>query len=109
MISSAPVQTVPLVQVDGALRVGDTRVTLDTLITAFEEGATAEEIAQQYPVLNLGDVYAVIGYYLQNRAAVEQYLRERVHQAQQVRQHNETRFNPQGVRARLLARRASRA
>lgn len=36
---------------DGVVRVAGTRVTLDTVVAAFEEGATAEEIAQQYPSL----------------------------------------------------------
>jgi len=39
---------------DGVIRVGNTRVTLDTVVSAFEEGATAEEIVYQYPTLNLG-------------------------------------------------------
>jgi hypothetical protein len=38
---------------DGVVRVGTTRVSLDTLIAAFLEGATAEEITQQYPSLSL--------------------------------------------------------
>ena len=36
---------------DGVMRVGGTRVTLDTVVAAFREGATAEEITQQYPSL----------------------------------------------------------
>ena len=48
---------------DGVILVGGTRVTLDTLIAAFTEGATAEEIAQQYPSVRLADIYSVIGYY----------------------------------------------
>lgn len=31
---------------DGVLRIGKTRVTLDTVITAFDLGATPEEIVQ---------------------------------------------------------------
>ena len=58
---------------DGVVRVGGTRVTLDTVATAFEEGATAEEIVQQYPTLRLADTYAVIGYYLRHRSEVEAY------------------------------------
>jgi hypothetical protein len=34
---------------DDTMYVGHTRVTLDTVIEAFQEGATAETIAQQYP------------------------------------------------------------
>ena len=37
---------------DGVVRVAGTRVTLDTVVSAFDEGATAEEIVEQYPALN---------------------------------------------------------
>jgi uncharacterized protein (DUF433 family) len=90
---------------DGVLRVGTTRVTLDTLVYAFCEGATAEEIVQQYPSLDLGDVYSVIGYYLRRRPAIDSYLRDREQEAAKVRQDNEIRSDPVGVRDRLLARR----
>ena len=83
------------------------RVTLDTIVGAFSDGATAEEIAQQYPSVKLADVYYVIGYYLRSRSEVEAYLRERQSSSQIVREENEARFDPQGIRDRLLARRAS--
>ena len=101
-------QTIPLVaDAAGIVRVGKTRVTLDTVIAAFSEGATAEEIVQQYPSLNLADIYQVIAYYLQRSSEVEAYLQQRKTQAQGVRKQNEARFDPQGVRRRLLGRRAS--
>jgi uncharacterized protein (DUF433 family) len=90
---------------DGVVRVGNTRVTLDTVVASFKEGATAEEIVAQYPSLLLGDVYAVIGYYLQRQAEVDAYLIQRQQLADQIRQQNEARFNQQGIRKRLLARR----
>jgi uncharacterized protein (DUF433 family) len=92
---------------DGVVRVGGTRVTLDTLVAAFREGATAETIAEQYPSVSLAVTYTTIGYYLRHQAEVDAYLRQRRQQAAQVRQENETRFNPVGVRDRLLARRHS--
>jgi uncharacterized protein (DUF433 family) len=102
-------EPLPLVMdVDGVIRVGNTRVTLDTVVAAFEEGATAEEIAYQYPTLNLADVYAVLGYYLQRQAEVDTYLQRRQQQAQVVRESNEARYDPQGIRERLLARRSER-
>ena len=91
---------------DGAVLVANTRVTLDTVVAAFHDGVTAEEIAQQYPSLTLADVYAVIGYYLQRRAEVDAYLQQRREQAARIRRDNENRFDPAGVRVRLLARRA---
>jgi uncharacterized protein (DUF433 family) len=93
---------------DGVVRVGQTRVTLDTVVAAYAEGATAEEIVQQYPTLMHGDTYAVIAYYLRRQIEVDDYLRERAMQAAAVRRENETRFDPQGVRERLLSRRAER-
>jgi uncharacterized protein (DUF433 family) len=92
---------------DGVVLVGNTRVTLDTVIATFKEGATAEEIVTQYPSLLLGDVYAVIGYYLQRQAEVDAYLNQRRQLSKQIRQQNEARFNQQGIRERLLARRPS--
>ncbi len=90
---------------DGVIRIGRTRVMLDTVIAAFNEGATAEEIAQQYPALTLAEVYATVAYYLNHKADVDAYLRAGEQLAQQVQAENEARFNPAGVRDRLLARR----
>ncbi|NUM48215.1 MAG: DUF433 domain-containing protein [Anaerolineales bacterium] len=102
-------QTMPL-EVDrhGVIRVGGTRVPLDTVVEAFGDGATPEEIVYQYPSLNLSDVYSAIGYYLQNRAKVEDYLKKRQIQAETVRKEYETRFPAEGIRARLLARMAQK-
>ena len=89
---------------DGVIRIGGSRVTLDTVVAAFETGATAEEIVQQYPSLNLADVYSVIGYYLHRRSEVEDYLQKRRQQAVEIRKQNESRFDAKGIRERLLSR-----
>lgn len=103
---SFPPEPVPLsTDADGAVRVGGTRVTLDTLVAAFREGATAETIAERYPSLQLGQVYTVLGYYLCHQSEVDAYLQRRRQEAAQVRQENEARFSPLGIRQRLLARR----
>ena len=93
------------IDAEGVARVGATRVTLDTLVTAFKEGATAEEIVDQYPSLALADVYAVISYYLRRVNEVEAYLQQQQERARVVRQQNLSRFDAAGVRDRLLARR----
>ena len=93
---------------DGVIRVAETRVTLDTVVAAFNEGATAEEIVADYPSLDLADVYAVISYYLHKRADVDTYLSKRQQQAREIRQQNEARFDPHGIRDRLLARRTNK-
>jgi uncharacterized protein (DUF433 family) len=89
---------------DGVIRVSGTRIAVESVIAAFQEGATAEEIAQQYPSLPLADVYAVIGYYLKHRSNLDVYLRDRVSERAEIKKKNELRFNPQGVRERLLGR-----
>jgi uncharacterized protein (DUF433 family) len=89
----------------GVIRVGKTRIPLDTVIYTFNQGSTPEEIVMSYPALDLADVYAVVNYYLYNRPEVDAYLREREAEAGRIREENEKRFPPAGIRDRLLARR----
>ena len=89
---------------DGVIRVGGTRVPLDTVVEVFNTGATPEEIAQDFPVLRLDDIYAVITYYLRHRDEVETYLEQRRAQAAEVRRKIEARSPQAGLRERLLAR-----
>ncbi|GMV34626.1 MAG: hypothetical protein DCC59_11605 [Chloroflexi bacterium] len=89
---------------DGAILVSKTRVTLDTIVGAFNDGATAEEIAHQYPSVPLADIYSVIGYYLRQKKQVDAYLKRRAKQAKEIRKFNEERLNTSGIRERLLAR-----
>jgi uncharacterized protein (DUF433 family) len=104
---SLPVQVQPLpllADADGIIRVGGTRVTLDTIVAAFRDGSTAETIVDQYPSLALADVYLVIGYFLSHQEDVDAYLMGRQQQAAQIRSQNEAKFDPNGIRARLPLR-----
>ena len=89
---------------DGVLRVAGTRVTLDSIVTALDLGATSEEIVQRYPVVDLASAYALIAYVLRHRESVDAYLTERSRAASDVQAEVEARFPPDGLRARLLAR-----
>ncbi len=89
----------------GTIRVGQTRVTLDSVVEAFREGATAEEIVCQYPTLILADVYDVIAFYLRQKEEVEAYLLARRKESDALRKEYETK-STKGLRDRLLARRA---
>lgn len=98
-------EQVPLAtDAEGVIRVAGTRLPLDRIIFAFQQGATAEEIAQRFPVVELADVYAIISYYLRHRAEVEAYLETRQEKAAEIRMQNEAQVNPRGIRERLLAR-----
>lgn len=106
MNAAQTTERVPIhTDVHGVVRVAGTRVTLETIVDAFELGATAEEIAQQYPTVPLVDVYSVITYYLRHKREVEAYMSEREALAERVREEVERRFPSNGIRERLLARR----
>jgi uncharacterized protein (DUF433 family) len=90
---------------DGVILVSKTRVTLDTIIYAFNEGLSAEEIAFQYTSVPLSDIYSVIGYYLREKNKVDAYLKRREKISLAVRKHNEARTDAYGIRERLLAKR----
>ena len=70
---------------DGALRVGRSRVLLEMVIHAFDKGESPESIVDSYSTLSLGDVYAVIAYYLANRGTVQNYLALREREADEIR------------------------
>lgn len=90
----------------GALRVGQSRVLLEIVIRAFEDGAAPETIVQQYPALALADVYAVIAYYLRHVDEVDKYLSGRELQAQIAGRRVQTQQGDlTAIRARLLAQR----
>jgi uncharacterized protein (DUF433 family) len=93
----------------GVARIKGTRVTLDSVITAFRLGATPEEAVLQYPTLDLADVYAVIAFYLRETETVDSYLAEHEARRAEVRRENEQRWSPAGVRERLLARKTEAA
>src|SRR4051794_29520070 len=96
-------ESIPI-RVDG--RIGNSRVTLDTVIYEFDNGADPESIVHAYPTLDLADVYAVITYYLRHRQQVKDYLRERKVEAAKLRQEIEARQPDRDqLRAKLLARR----
>jgi uncharacterized protein (DUF433 family) len=90
----------------GVLRVGNTRVMLDSVVAAFHLGHSAETIAQQYPALQLEEVYGAIAYYLANQAEVDKYLRNQDEVWKELREKTKTAENPVVQRLRDLAARA---
>lgn len=91
--------------VDGVVRVGGTRVTLDTVVAAYTSGATAEQIVLDYPVLSLANVHAVITFYLSRRDEVDAHLAEQRAEAETLRQQLTANYDGREIRNRLLARR----
>jgi uncharacterized protein (DUF433 family) len=89
----------------GKLRVGNTRVLLELVIYAFQQGETAEEIVDSYPTLKLADVYGVLAYYLTHRSEVDVYMHQAEANANRIQQETEANYTPEtlALRARLRA------
>jgi uncharacterized protein (DUF433 family) len=105
MLNAAAVEPIPLsTDAGGVIRIAGTRITLDTLVDNFMTGASPEEVAQDFPVLRLDDIYAVFTYYLRHRAEMDAYLQGRRARAEAIRQEVEVRSPQTGLRDRLLAR-----
>jgi uncharacterized protein (DUF433 family) len=110
VVLSIAAEPIPLsVDPHGTVRVGGTRLTLETVLDTFKQGASPQEIVAAFPDLDLADVYAVITYYLRHRADVDAYLQEQEAKAAAIRQQIAARRGDQrGLRERLLARRVER-
>lgn len=74
----------------GAIRLGNSRVLLEIVVRAFQDGATPETIVQRYYTLALPDVYTVLAYYLRHPSEVEKYLARREQKTEEVRQRIES-------------------
>lgn len=61
---------------DGGLYVAGTRVSLDSIVVRFQEGASPEKIVHSFPTLKLSQVYGAIAYYLDNEKLINDYIAE---------------------------------
>jgi uncharacterized protein (DUF433 family) len=59
----------------GVMRIGQSRVMLDSIVAGFEQGHSPETLQQQYPTLSLEEVYGAITYYLAHTDEVHAYLK----------------------------------
>jgi uncharacterized protein (DUF433 family) len=96
---------VPLrVDEDGAIRVGTSRVLLEVVLTEFNRGCSPQEIAADFPTLELADVLAACAYALRHKADVDRYIAQREAKAARVRSEVEGRFPSNGLREKIRAR-----
>ena len=114
-VADGPAEVLPLhadrppLRVDegGAVRVGNSRISLDLIVEQYENGMTPEDMVRAYDTLVLADVHAVIAYYLRHRDEVRVYLRRREEEAESLRAKIEAE-RPRISREELLARRSAR-
>ena len=86
----------------GVLRIGQSRVMLDSIIASFSQGHSAETIQQQYPALTLEEVYGAITWYLANPEEASQYLEHQQNVWNQWRTKIATKPSPVAQRLRTL-------
>jgi uncharacterized protein (DUF433 family) len=88
----------------GTIRVGGTRVTLESVIADYERGRTPEEIVSDFDVLKLADVHRVIAYYLDHRADVSKYLQHQRDTFAKLRAEMEAKYPPKTTMSEIEAR-----
>ncbi len=93
----------------GVWRIAGTRASLESVIYSFLDGATPEEICQDFSSLSLAQVYGVIAYYLKHREKVDAYLKTQQQAAEKLQQELRVRHRDflRDLRERLLAHRQS--
>lgn len=105
MFPNPPTMTVPLrTDEHGVIQVGNTRVLLELVIHPYYMGETPEGIVDSYPGLTTADVYIVIDY-LANQDGIDDYVRQRDQQADQILRNMEANMTPEAraLRTRLRA------
>jgi uncharacterized protein (DUF433 family) len=92
--------------IEGTYRVGETRVSLDSLVYLFREGISAESMCDCYPSLTLEQVLGALAFYLEKQAEIDAYLAQGQHVAES--QHKQSRATNAELIAKLQrARHAS--
>jgi uncharacterized protein (DUF433 family) len=89
--------------VDGTWRVGDSDISIDSVVVAYQQGHSPESIQQFYPALTLEDVYGAITYYLGNQTDVHEYLLRQDARWEEVRKKIDATPNPVVARLRAIA------
>jgi uncharacterized protein (DUF433 family) len=88
----------------GTCRVARTRVTLESILSLFRRGDTAQEIHQAFPTVPLSEIYATIAYYLKHKEEVDAYLKEAEEIEERVRRQIDSQF-PEELREKIAAAR----
>jgi len=100
-------EPIPLrVDESGAVRVGNSRITLDLIVEQYENGMTPEDVVRAYDSLELADVYSTIAYYLRHKEVIDAFLRQREQDAAALQAQIESE-RPRIPKDELIARRGA--
>lgn len=100
-------ETVPLVQLEnGAVRVRNSRVTLETIVHRMQMGNTAEEIHDGFPTVSVTQIKEVLEWYFNNKAQADEYLQQVEDEGERLRLWAESQPRYKEWREKLLRRKA---
>jgi uncharacterized protein (DUF433 family) len=72
---------------DGGYYIAGTRISLDSIVHAFQVGESPDEILRSFPMAGpLVRIYGAITFYLENTEKVEAYLREQARRWEEIAQ-----------------------
>ena len=70
-------ETVPLVQLEnGAVRVRNSRVTLETIVIRMQVGDTVERIHSGFPTVSVSQIKEILAWYENNKSEVDEYIQQ---------------------------------
>jgi len=90
---------------EGTIRLTGSRVTLDTLISAYKKGEPAELIQDSVPSLSLAQIYSAIAWYLTHEVEAEEYLKQRAATAENLRREIENHPTHRALKDELVRQR----
>jgi uncharacterized protein (DUF433 family) len=70
---------------EGGLYLSGSRVSLESVVTLFRDGASPEAIVDEFPTLSLEQVYGAITFYLAHQTKIDAYLADTERLWQQAR------------------------
>jgi uncharacterized protein (DUF433 family) len=97
---------VPLrVDEEGTIRVGNTRITLDVLLSDYRRGMTPNQIVEQLDSLTVDDVHGALAHYHRHKDELDAYLKDRAEDpASRQREIEDTQPTFDQIKSRILAR-----
>jgi hypothetical protein len=83
----APILAKPYIeQRDTGYWITGTRISLDSVVLSYLNGESPENMAQNFPLLSLEQIYGAIAFYLSKRDIVDVYLEKSEDEFQQLQQ-----------------------
>jgi uncharacterized protein (DUF433 family) len=61
---------------EGGYWITGTRISLDSIVYAFQRGAAPETIKRNFPTLTLEEIFGAITFYLANEKEIDDYLQQ---------------------------------